>query len=171
MQQIIKSDGTLMELADYQAANHLAADMVSAHFNVSEMDCGGKLLIAEPLLELLEKYRALKGAAVKINSGYRTPEKQKQLKGEGYLAASTSPHTAGMAADIDTTGPKDTQTQLALLNKAAQICGLKIRTGWKQYQHIGQSFIHVDVCPMFFSFGKAFHNQKHPAVWETPISW
>ena len=172
MKNIIRTDGNTIPLADYQAINNLPADKVSAHFSVAEMDCAGELLIAAPLLNLLEAFRARIDKPVKINSGYRTLGKQAELKAEGFKAATTSPHTVGMAADIDTVSHEQTLEYVAILQEVARVKGLQVRIGYKQYwDALKQTFVHVDVCPMYYAKGKPFYNRKHPAAWENQIIW
>lgn len=170
-QQIILTNGTVTDAAEYSKDMHLPAGYIAKHFQASEFDCGGELLIAEPLLCLLDAFREKTGQPVKINSGYRTEAKQQQLREEGYKAASVSPHCHGMASDIDTQSRIDTTTKVALLKQCAKALGLTIRLGYNQYLNNGQTFIHVDVCPMYYGAGKPFHGQPHPAPWESHIEW
>lgn len=71
---------------------------VSEHFKAKEFQCKDKtegLLIANELIETLEKIREHFNAAVIINSGYRTPSWNGKVNG-----APNSYHCKGMAADI-----------------------------------------------------------------------
>lgn len=175
MRQVILRDGQKISLAEWQQRNGYQASRVSHNFTVSEMDCGGHMTIAEPLLELLEKYRELTGGKpVKITAGYRTQEHQKELQGRKDLkAALYSPHTCGMAADIDFPDRKSVLANVPILQKAAASLGLYVRIGYKQYLANGQSFIHVDVCPEYYAPGKPYYDwpiwdgkpNKAPAAW------
>lgn len=171
MEQIITSTGKRITLKDWQHINHLPKDKAATYFRASELDYNGELLIAAPLLNLIDKLRERIGKPVNINSGYRTAERQAQLRAAGYLAATTSPHTVGMAVDIDTTNRVETMAVVNLLRKIAAENGYKIRLGYNQYLKAGQTFVHVDVCPMYYAAGQSLHKEKHPLVWEKQIEW
>lgn len=171
MEQILTSTGKRITLKDWQHINHLPKDKAATHYRTSELDCNGELLIAAPLLNLIDKFRDRIGKPVRINSGYRSLEKQAQLKAAGYLAASTSPHTVGMAVDIDTRNKIETLAVVKILRNIAAENGYKIRLGYNQYLRAGQTFVHVDVCPMYYAPGQSLHKEKHPAVWEKQIEW
>lgn len=160
MREIILRNGSKKSLTDWQREKGLSATRVSNNFTVSEMDCEGQMLIAEPLLELLEKYRELTGGKpVKVTAGYRTREHQKELQGRADLKAATySPHTVGMAADVDLPDKKAVLNAVSIFLQAANILGLRIRLGYKQYLKNGQSFVHVDVCPEYYAAGKPYHD-------------
>ena len=77
---------------------------LSAHFKVREFACGDgsdAVLVAPRLVMVLETIRAHFGAAVTINSGYRTPQHNAKVNGAAH-----SPHCYGMAADISVSGQK-----------------------------------------------------------------
>lgn len=71
---------------------------LSAHFKVREFACGDgsdAVLVAPRLVMVLETIRSHFGTAVTINSGYRTPQYNKQVGGAAH-----SQHCYGMAADV-----------------------------------------------------------------------
>lgn len=75
---------------------------LSAHFKVSEFACNDgsdAILVAPRLVLVLECIRCYFGAAVRITSGYRTPQWNEEQDG-----AATSQHCYGTAADIVVTG-------------------------------------------------------------------
>ena len=75
---------------------------LSAHFKVREFACGDgsdAVLVAPQLVMVLETIRAHFGAAVTINSGYRTPQYNAKVGG-----AEHSQHCYGTAADISIKG-------------------------------------------------------------------
>ena len=77
---------------------------LSAHFKVREFACGDgsdAVLVAPRLVMVLETIRAHFGAAVVINSGYRTPQYNAKVGGVAH-----SQHCYGMAADISVSGQK-----------------------------------------------------------------
>lgn len=67
---------------------------------------GGSLeFIAPRLIALLDYLQdELKGGAIRIRSGYRSPAYNEGLRKKGKLAAKTSMHIEGMAADIEMGG-------------------------------------------------------------------
>src|SRR5687767_4194779 len=95
-------------------------NMLGKYFSVEELSCGKDLLIALPLVQLLDAFREKVGCPVKINSGYRTTQKQAELKTAGFKAASISPHTYGMAADIDTASHRQTLQYVRVLKEVAE---------------------------------------------------
>src|SRR4051812_6043335 len=127
MKTVILASGIESDLDHYQKSMGFDGNAIADHFNWSEFGCGGELLIASPLLKLLDAFRVEVGVPVKINSGYRTPAKQAALKADPrYKAATTSPHTVGMAADIDTVSWEQTQQYVAILKRVASETGSKI---------------------------------------------
>ena len=131
----------------------------------------GKLVVCAPLMVILDKYRELIKEPVTINSFNRTEEYQVALKAKGLRAAKTSPHVEKMAADVDTFDVKDTESKVPMMRQASVLTGIPIRIGWKTYTEIKQSFIHVDVCPLYYAKGKPRNSEAHPAVWELQNEW
>ena len=77
---------------------------LSAHFKVREFACGDgsdAVLVAPRLVMVLESIRTRFNAAVRINSGYRTPQYNAKVNGAAH-----SQHCYGMAADISVSGQK-----------------------------------------------------------------
>lgn len=73
-------------------------EKIKPHFKAKEFQCKDKtegLLVAEDLMDILEKIRNHFNTPVIINSGYRTPSWNSKVKG-----APNSYHCKGMAADI-----------------------------------------------------------------------
>ena len=106
---------------------------LSAHFKVREFACrsgADAVLIAPRLVMVLETIRAHFGAAVTINSGYRTPEHNAKVGGVAH-----SQHCYGMAADISVSGQKP-ETVAAFA-----------RTLMPDWGGVGvyKSFTHIDV--------------------------
>lgn len=76
--------------------------LLSAHFKVREFACGDgsdAVLVAPRLVMVLETIRAHFGTAVRINSGYRTPQYNAKVGGVAH-----SQHCYGTAADITVRG-------------------------------------------------------------------
>lgn len=77
---------------------------LSANFKVKEFACSDgtdPIFISDKLVEVLQKIRTHFGKSVTINSGFRTPNKNKALGGAVY-----SQHLYGTAADITVSGVK-----------------------------------------------------------------
>ena len=76
---------------------------ITPHFKVREFACNDgsdPVFISQALADVLENVRVHFGAAVTINSGYRTVSYNKQVSG----SASKSQHCNGLAADIRVAG-------------------------------------------------------------------
>ncbi|QDP63160.1 MAG: putative peptidase M15 [Prokaryotic dsDNA virus sp.] len=84
-------------------------------------------------LSLLDSARHIAGVPFKINSGFRTPEYNKELEKRGYKVAKTSPHMKGLAVDIAT---PDSVTRYKVMNSL-------MRVGFTRFG-VGKGFIHVD---------------------------
>lgn len=77
---------------------------LSTHFKVKEFACkdgSDAVLVAPRLVMVLQSIRSHFGAAVTINSGYRTPQYNTKVGGVAY-----SQHCYGTAADITVRGQK-----------------------------------------------------------------
>jgi uncharacterized protein YcbK (DUF882 family) len=171
---IIDYDGRVIPLSEYQAMFGLEADKLSENFSIKEKKIGEfqPFTYARPLIVLIQAFRHDLLKPVVINSGFRTREKQIELIKQGERAASYSPHEVGMAFDIDTVSCEQTQDYVKRLRSLASMLKLKIRIGYKQYWNEQKyTFIHVDVCPMYYGQGMPFHNQTHPRQWENSIEW
>lgn len=84
-----------MKIVWYMDANN---ENIRPHFKAKEFQCKDKtkeLLVAEDLLDVLEKIRNHFNTPIIINSGYRTPSWNSKVNG-----APNSYHCKGMAADI-----------------------------------------------------------------------
>ena len=112
------------------------------YFDISEFDSpdepGSGQKMDKTFLIMLEAARERADTPFKINSGYRTVEHNKAIKG-----SPTSSHLKGLAADISCT----TSTQRQKILTALIIEGFK-RIG------IGKNFVHVGL-----------NSSKPPAFW------
>lgn len=171
--------GEIVSLEEYQRTRSLpvGSDKMGVFFSLREkrfskdIELFGGLVICCPLMRLMDEYRSLLGKPVSINSFNRTEEYQEELRRRGFKAAKNSPHVVKMAADINTHSKKQTEEGVLVLRKAAKKLGIKCRIGWRQYMNAGSTFIHVDVCPMYYAPGKPFHGNDHPKVWEIETEW
>lgn len=144
---------------------------IGRFFTIGEKSFKNGLEISELIIKLIDKVRELKGSPVKVNSLDRTKEYQISLKNRGYRAATTSPHVVKMAADIDTTTTDDTFEMVELISEAANRLSLVVRIGYNAYLKDGNTFVHVDVCPMYYGAGKAFAKEACPDVWRRKVEW
>lgn len=106
--------------------------MLSKHFRAREFQTGNCniVIVSTMLLSVLDKLRDKIGEPIYINSGYRTPEHNKAVRG-----STLSYHMYGMAADIraDKHTPKQLYTILDEMLK-----------GWGGLEE-HETFLHVDV--------------------------
>lgn len=104
----------MVEINAYSKAA-TAGKQLSAHFRVREFACqdgSDAVLVAPRLVMVLETIRTHFGAAVTINSGYRTPQYNAKVGGVAH-----SQHCYGTAADITVKG----QTPEAVAAYARQL--------------------------------------------------
>ena len=106
--------------------------MLSKHFRAREFQTGNCniVIVSTMLLKVLDKLRDKIGEPIYINSGYRTPEHNKAVRG-----STLSYHMYGMAADIR--ADKHTPEQLyTILDDMLK--------GWGGLEE-HKTFLHVDV--------------------------
>ena len=105
-----------------------ANEKVGQHFKVREFACkdGSQVVFIDSyLIAILDILRNQVGKPVYINSGYRTPTRNKEVGGAKY-----SYHMRGMAADIRIKG----MTAKEIANKLDKIipneCGIIVYASW-----------------------------------------
>jgi hypothetical protein len=76
-----------------------------------------------------------------------------------------------VAVDVDTKTDAQTLDWVKRIKDIAKRLGIKVRVGYKLYMKEGKTFIHIDVCPMYFAKGCVWSKRTHPTVWEQEISW
>ncbi len=183
--QIILRDGSLITLAEWQRRNNLTGDRVMPNFTINELGLNKPgAVISELVLLILQGVRNRRGRSTKINEGFRSSAeaqalhnryaammKAGTLKAAKNPASLNSPHTHGMASDVDETTPAAVRQLEADIRAVAAELKISIRIGVRQYLGAGMTFVHFDVCPMYFGAGRPFHNRPHPAAWRNPITW
>jgi len=143
----------------------------------------GELIVNAVLIRFLDALRAESGVPLYLNSFNRSSSYQKELKSRGLRAAETSPHevvhhedgviSGACAGDVDTLTEEGTRDLARKAKEVSKKTGIKVRLGFEQYlnEKPKQTFLHIDVCPMFYGPGQPWHPLPHPKVWEKTITW
>jgi len=178
---VLLEDDTYINLKTWQNQYGLTVDSeeIGKFFKFTEeqfmKDLGryGKLVVCAPLMKVMDKYRELIDEPVKVNAYNRDHAKQLELIAAGLRAAKQSPHEEKMAVDMDTLTEEGTYIRVAKLRQASKAVGIPVRIGFKDYlaQEPQQTFIHLDVCPLYFGKGMPRHYDPHPIQWESQIEW
>lgn len=169
MKNIIMQNGQSIPLATWQDLQGLPSINITSNITLNSSVVWGSFEISVYVLQILN---AIYPEYKKINSLYRTDTKQKELIREGNInAAKISPHVFGMAADIDAVSKEDTLKLADLIRETAKLLGISVRIGFNKYLLRGNTFVHFDVTPEYYSEGKPYHNLKHPIQWETQLEW
>lgn len=178
---VLTEDDKYIALTDWQLKYGLpvGSTMIGLCFSYEEskfqqdLKDYGKLIVCAPLIKVIDKYRELIRESVTINSFNRSAQKQEQLRLAGFRAAKTSPHEEKMAADCDTVSESDTLKKKEKMLEAGSLLKIPIRVGFQQYldNDPQQTFIHVDVCPLYYAPGRPRHSDPHPIQWEKQITW
>lgn len=173
---VLTTQGNYISLEEWQERYELPSEKIGKFFSLREqrfqddLELYGNLVVCEPLMRVLDALRADVGHALHINSFNRDQAKQNRLKAQGFRAATHSPHVVKMGADVDTFTVEQTRALARRAIEVAKKLGIVIRVGSEEYIKKGQTFIHIDVCPMYFRPGKPFNNVSHPAAWEKEYS-
>jgi hypothetical protein len=175
--EVMLINGTMVSLEKWQKIYGLTGTKIGKYFSYMEprfrkdIEDFGKLVVCEPLMRVMDDYREYIDEPVNVNSFNRSDAKQKELKRLGFKTATFSPHVALMGVDLDTYNRGQTLNNVHSLKIVARRLGIKIRVGYKSYLNIGQTFIHLDVCPEYFAPGAVFHDKDHPWQWEKEMEW
>lgn len=176
---VVTKLGKEITLKEWQKLYQLPENstMIGKHFSTTERIIArdiadyGRIVVNEQLMRVLDRFREKIKKPVNINSFNRDENKQAALTEQGLRTATHSPHVVFMAVDIDTTSALETREYVRILEGVGKELGIKIRLGYDDYLNNGQTFIHLDVCPEYFSKGKPFHYRPHPIQWESEIKW
>jgi len=170
---IILFSGERVNLSTWQGIYGLPvrSNKLGRFITMGERSVNDGLEISEGIIRLFDALRSKWGKPLVINSLDRTEEKQKAMQKTNPNAAKTSPHVVKLAMDIDTVSHEQTFQLLTYIKQAARELNYKIRIGWKSYMDRGNTFVHIDICPMYFGKGKIWHSKPHPAVWESVSEW
>jgi hypothetical protein len=172
MPKIITAKGEIIDLSIWQASKGYSSIQLGKYFSTTESKLSGDFILHEYLFTILDLLREYVKKPIKINSAYRTEKEQKELQKINEGAVNNSPHCWGLAIDIDTISNKETARYLVILRKIAKELNLQIRLGWQQYEKLGSTFIHIDVCPEMFGTGKVWEFfPKIPIEYKTQIEW
>lgn len=159
MRQIITSTGEILPLSVWQERKGYKEYELGKFFSTREKKLvDDTWTLHELLFVILDELRILAKKPIIINSAYRTTAEQLALQGKNKGAVTHSPHTYGLAIDIDTVSDAETLRYVAHLRKIAKDLNLQIRIGWNQYQNMKpkQTFVHIDVAPEMFGAGKVW---------------
>jgi len=176
---VILPHGSPISLKDWQymCGLDIGSPQIADHFRIGEMNRHRKSVIrngftiSSLILDLLDEIREHWGITF-INSFDRTDEEQDKLNDDPNIqAAASSPHVVKLAVDIDTLNESDTYKLVELIENRAKALNIKIRLGYRKYLAKGQTFVHLDVCPMYYAPGMPWHGKEHPEVWEVEARW
>lgn len=170
---IILLDESSVTLQEWQRMYNLTvgSSKIGRFFDIGEPGFRDGLTISEGVIRMLDVTRYIRNKVTNINSLDRSKEDRARLIREGYQPAENSPHEWFLAADIDTVSESDTMELVDCLYEAADILGYQIRLGYKKYLKQGNTFVHMDICPMYFRKGKVWNENKHPIQWEYELEW
>ena len=185
---ILTKDDTNINLEQWQNRYGLpvGSAQIGKHYSFTEFKFNedieryGKLIVCEPLMMIMDEYRELKGKPVSINSFNRDEKKQEELTEAGMRTATHSPHVEKMAVDMDTVSKEDTYDQVKLVRAACLNLGTALyRLGYQQYldrivdgKAAPQTFIHLDVAPLYYGKGGPRHQEQHSGDWEiNKLEW
>ncbi len=181
--KVLTLSGNFISLEEWQLRYGLpiGSPQIGKYFSINEREFAenirvqGQLIVTEPLIMVMDKTRELHGNTLRVNSFNRSEEEQIALKNSYKRAATVSPHVAKMAVDLDTDTIEETKNLVVKIKEAANLLNIKVRIGWKDYMNDGKTFVHIDVCPEYFSKGRPFHDQveadprKKP--WMYTLEW
>ena len=108
-----------------------ANEKVGQHFKVKEFACkdGSQVVFIDShLVSILDILRNQVGKPVYINSGYRTPTRNKAVGGAKY-----SYHMRGMAADIRVDGMSPKELANKLIKIVPDECGIIVYKNWVHF--------------------------------------
>lgn len=175
MRKIIKANGELVELSIWQQSKGYTPTQLGKYFSTKENKLENESwYLHEYLFTILDKLRELANKPIHINSAYRTTAEQIALQKKNEGAVSNSPHTYGLAIDIDTVSHVETLRYVIYLRQIARELNLQIRIGYKQYQNMTpkQTFVHIDVTPEMFGIGKPYEFFPNiPQIFKRSIEW
>jgi hypothetical protein len=174
---ILTEEDTYMTLSEWQSVYGLKADHIGQHFKLSEpkfqedLKRYGRLIVCAPLIKVMDLARVYWKKPFVINSFNRDEIKQQELRDSGARAAATSPHVYKLAADINTKNEEDTLSLVKCIKRASLELNIPVRIGYRDYIFNKQYFVHVDVCPLYYSSKKTRYLDDHPVFWEKEIEW
>ena len=165
--------GQKINLNTWQSLYNLprGSSQIGRYFRIGERGFKDGLEIHEGVIRILDVIRVIRRKPIFINSLDRTEEDQERLRREGYKVAKTSPHVVKLVADIDAVSEDDVMDLLGDIDEAERILGYEIRKGWESYLDRGQTFVHIDLCPMIYGKGKLKYETDHPWQWEERREW
>jgi len=177
MRNIITQSGEIVPLATWQQKQGFEKGFelskLSHYFSTKERSFNKETwLLHERLFHILDALREIVKKPIRINSAYRTQAEQMALRKVNEGAVLNSPHTWGLAVDIDTESNQETDLYVRYLKEIAARKGIEIRLGYQEYKKYSATFVHVDVAPEMFGVGKAWELLPNvPNVFRKSCEW
>lgn len=177
MRKIITQSGEILPLLVWQQKQGFQkgfdVSKLSQYFSTKERSFNKPTwLLHETLFHILDALREKVAKPIRINSAYRTQAEQMALRKVNEGAVLNSPHTWGLAVDIDTESNEETDLYVSYLKEIANRKGLDIRIGYQQYKKTSMTFVHLDIAPEMFGVGKAWELLPNvPDLFRKPCEW
>jgi hypothetical protein len=160
MRKIILVSGEIVPLNVWQKTKGYSENQLSKFFSTKERTLKNPdWILHESLFDILDELRKEVGKPIRINSGFRSVEHQEVLRKTNKGAVANSPHTWGLAIDVDTVSNGESDAYAKLILQIAKEKNIDVRVGWQQYKKFHETFVHFDVAPEMFGKGKIWEQQ------------
>ena len=170
---VILENGNELNLKSHQLRYglELGSSQIGRYFNIGENSIYNKCRFSVILIKIMDEVRYRWKKPIIINSFDRTKERQAWLVKSGYKASKNSTHELGLAADLETKSNDESEELVKLIEEVAKDLKYKVRIGYKEYQKLGQTFVHLDVAPEYFGKDKPYRLLPHPEAWKVEARW
>lgn len=165
MRKIILATGEIVPLNVWQKSKSYSESQLSKFFSLKERTLKNPdWVLHESLFDILDELRTEVGKPIRINSGFRSVEHQEVLRKTNKGAVANSPHTWGLAIDVDTVSNGQSDAYAKLILDISKSKNIAVRVGWQQYKRFHETFVHFDVAPEMFGKGKIWEQEVPKAV-------
>lgn len=165
MRKIILVTGEIVPLNVWQKSKSYSESQLSKFFSLKERTLKNPdWVLHESLFDILDELRTEVGKPIRINSGFRSVEHQEVLRKTNKGAVANSPHTWGLAIDVDTVSNGQSDAYAKLILDISKSKNIAVRVGWQQYKRFHETFVHFDVAPEMFGKGKIWEKEVPKAV-------